>query len=148
WNIASLAAGASTVVQFSGVIDNAIDTPPPPNGSILLADVTATAFGGVQTNHAVTILTSAPLDLAVSGTPQRAAPGASVTYTASFGNGSAGAIGATLRVPLPPGTSFVSASGGGALNGGVVEWNLGVLPAGFFDRRKFVVQVSSAAFAG
>jgi uncharacterized repeat protein (TIGR01451 family)/MYXO-CTERM domain-containing protein len=51
-----------------------------------------------------------------------------LTFTISYDNDGPGvALDAVLSDTLPSGTSFVSASGGGVLSGGVVTWNLGNL---------------------
>ncbi|MEM8997123.1 MAG: hypothetical protein AAGF23_20235, partial [Acidobacteriota bacterium] len=53
--------------------------------------------------------------------------------------------GTVLRFPLPGGTSFVSASGGGSFAGGAVVWNLGTLSARRGGQRQVEVQVGSIA---
>jgi hypothetical protein len=76
-------------------------------------------------------------------------PGANLTYTLTFGHPLAGtATGAVLSFPLPVGTSFVSATGGGVESGGTVAWNLPALPAGQGGSRQVTVHVGSAVEAG
>ncbi|MBX7081910.1 MAG: DUF11 domain-containing protein [Nannocystaceae bacterium] len=54
-----------------------------------------------------------------------------VTFTIAYANaGEVTALEASLVDPLPPGTTFVSASGGGALVGSEVIWDLGNLGPG------------------
>jgi uncharacterized repeat protein (TIGR01451 family)/MYXO-CTERM domain-containing protein len=51
-----------------------------------------------------------------------------VSFTIEFRNdGLSGALDTGVRAKLPEGTSFISATGGGQLNGDVVEWDLGTL---------------------
>ncbi len=53
-----------------------------------------------------------------------------VTFSIAWANnGESVAYNALLQDPLPAGTTFVSATGGGTLSGGVVRWNLGNLAA-------------------
>ena len=51
--------------------------------------------------------------------------------------------------PLPAGTSFVSATGGGTFSNGTVTWNLGTIAAGSADTAlTLVVHVNAAQTAG
>jgi len=51
----------------------------------------------------------------------------------------------TLRVDVPAGTTFVSASNGGTASGGVITWNLGDLPPGTTGQVTFVLQVDNTS---
>jgi uncharacterized repeat protein (TIGR01451 family) len=63
--------------------------------------------------------------------PPTVASGANLTYTITYGNtGTAVANGVIIRDPIPAGTTFVSATGGGTFAAGVVTWNIGTIPAG------------------
>jgi len=63
--------------------------------------------------------------------PASVAWGQNITYTITYGNtGNSAANAVVIRNPMPAGTTFVSATGGGALVGGSVEWSLGALGAG------------------
>ena len=63
--------------------------------------------------------------------PATVAPFANLTYTITYGNtGDADATGVQIGDTLPVGTLFVSATGGGTPNGGVVTWPIGTVPAG------------------
>ena len=65
---------------------------------------------------------------------------ATLTYTLSYANSGTGiADNAVITDPIPAGTAFVSATGGGTLAGGNVTWNLGNLAAGAAGNVSFVV---------
>src|SRR5439155_6112946 len=55
----------------------------------------------------------------------------------------ANASGVVITDTIPGNTSFVSATGGGALAAGVVTWNVGALNAGSSGSVQLVVQVAS-----
>jgi uncharacterized repeat protein (TIGR01451 family) len=65
-----------------------------------------------------------------------------LTYTINYANpSSVGLTGVTLTSPLPPGTTFVSATGGGTVVGGNVVWNINALAAGGSGTVTFTVSV-------
>ena len=71
-------------------------------------------------------------------------PGALITYTLSLGAGNlALAQPVTLSDTLPLNVSFVSASDGGTLNGGVVSWSIPALAANATVTRTLVVRVGA-----
>ena len=76
--------------------------------------------------------------------------GTDLTYTLTVHTaGPSDALGVSVSDPLPAGTSFVSASGGGTLSNGTVTWNLGTIAAGAADTTlTLVVQVDAAQTAG
>jgi uncharacterized repeat protein (TIGR01451 family) len=70
------------------------------------------------------------LNISKSG-PATANVGNTATYTITYGNtGATNATSVVITDPVPSGTTFVSASGGGSLSGGNVVWNIGSLNAG------------------
>lgn len=70
-----------------------------------------------------------PLSIAKTA-PASAMQGGSLTYTITYGNTTAAPInGVVITDTVPSGTTFVSATGGGTLSGGVVTWNIGTIPA-------------------
>ena len=76
-------------------------------------------------------------------------PGQTVTYTLTISNiGNQGATGVTVSDALPANTTFVSASDGGAFNGGAVTWDIGNLAAGAVLTRTVTVVVNSVIPAG
>ena len=92
------------------------------------------------------VVSTADLSLGMVNASSPVTPGGALSYTMVFGNsGGTSAPAATLAVPLPPGTSFVSASDGGAASGGIVSWNVGALPSGGTGQRTLAVQVDAQA---
>src|SRR5207247_917698 len=92
-----------------------------------------------------TTVTSAPV-LAVSATdaPDPVAAGGTITYTLGYSNtGNSGATGVVLSDTIPVNTTFVSATGGGALSAGIVTWSIGSLAAGASASVQLVVRVAS-----
>ncbi|MEM7081833.1 MAG: dockerin type I domain-containing protein [Pseudomonadota bacterium] len=89
-------------------------------------------------------------DVAIDASADPVAPGSSLTYRVTYGyREDAGQVLASqLRLPLAPGTSFVSATAGGQLIGGVVEWDLGNLAPGEGGIVEVVVTVDSALVDG
>jgi uncharacterized repeat protein (TIGR01451 family) len=86
------------------------------------------------------------LTISKSG-PPTVASGANLTYTITYGNtGTAVASGVIIRDPIPAGTTFVSATGGGTFSAGVVTWNIGTIPAGTSGLTvSFTVNVTAAS---
>ncbi|MBK7538229.1 MAG: tandem-95 repeat protein [Myxococcales bacterium] len=74
-----------------------------------------------------------------------AATSQELTFSIAYRNDGPGfATGATLEASLPAGTSLVSASGAGALTGGVVRWTLATLLPGETGNATFTVVASTA----
>jgi uncharacterized repeat protein (TIGR01451 family) len=93
-----------------------------------------------------------PPGLAPGLTISKAAPatvssGANLTYTITYGNtGGADASSVVIKDPLPAGTTFVSATGGGTNSAGVVTWNVGTLTAGTTGQTvSFTVNVTATS---
>lgn len=79
--------------------------------------------------------------------PSNVLPGVNLTYTIAYANtGVTGATNVIIRDPLPSGTTFVSATGGGTLIGGNVVFAIGSLPAGSVTQTvSFIVSVNAAS---
>lgn len=68
------------------------------------------------------------LNISKSG-PATANTGDNIVYTITYGNtGGTDATGVSISDPIPTGTTFVSATGGGTASGGTVAWAIGSLP--------------------
>jgi uncharacterized repeat protein (TIGR01451 family) len=149
WSIKTLEPKASTVLEISALVDNTAENPPPAPGTVIALDAIVKAgavkAAGASTSAVVQLQKS--LDLTVTGAT-RAAPGGELEYTFRYGNPSAAATNAVLHVPIPAGTSVVSASTGAERKGSAVEWNLGSLPAGRSDWRKLRLKLDAKAKEG
>ena len=76
--------------------------------------------------------------------PKIVEAGERLTYTIDFRNsGSAEATNVEIRDPLPEHTAFVSATGGGSLQSGIVIWNIGTIAPGASRQVKFIAEVDS-----
>lgn len=81
-------------------------------------------------------------DIRVTASAPATSPTTTITFTLSYTNAGAGwADRAVLRDALPPGATFVSATGGGTLVGSEVVWNLGNLTPGAMGTVSFTVVV-------
>ncbi len=93
-----------------------------------LADLTDTGLAASLTVLAGT----APAGLTVSkSAPATIVSGQNLTYTLTYGNaGGAVAPSVVIRDTIPAGTTFVSATNGGTVQGTDVVWNIASVPAG------------------
>ncbi|MBK7952236.1 MAG: DUF11 domain-containing protein [Deltaproteobacteria bacterium] len=139
WSLGTIAAGQSITASLSptvaaGAIGPIAFDPVLNSGS--------TASASIAVNAALA------LDVSLHEAADPIAAGDALAYTLHFGNRSASnaAPNALLRLPLPANTTFVSASDGGVLNGGAVEWSLGTLAPGQSGTRD-VVLASGAGLA-
>ncbi len=109
-------------------------------GAVQSASMTASVMVGA----------SRTFDLAVREDADPAPPGATLTYTLTFGNITTATVAQStaLRMPLPLNTQFVAASDGGTLVDGTIEWALGTLGPGASGERDLVVRVADSAVPG
>ena len=140
WDLPPLAPGERMTVGAAPQIPAGSFTPP--EGTVIpwRAEVFEQLGGATGANrsarHSVLVRALEPFELALDVMPDPSPPNGNVTYTATFGNtAGTSAVGTTLSLPIPPGFSFVSASGGGAVNGGAVTWPLGSIPSGRGGKR-------------
>lgn len=84
------------------------------------------------------------LNILKSG-PPTANVGDDITYTITYGNtGGTNASNVVITDPVPPGTTFVSATAGGTNIAGVVTWNIGTVNAGVVGQTvQFTVHVTA-----
>jgi len=143
WSLGSLGAGETRTVQMSSRISTGA-----PEGALLVASASVNSVQGGALQAQQVLVDSTPLRLWMATDEGLVAPGGTLTYTLGFYNGSGGSLlNAVLRASLPAGTSFVSASGGGVLNGNAVEWSLGTVAVGARGEQQFSVVVGSGAAA-
>jgi uncharacterized repeat protein (TIGR01451 family) len=97
----------------------------------------------------VLIDTGRRLDLSLDEESDPVEAGAELTYTLTFGNRSAAlAPNAVIQMPLPVGTTFMSASDDGMLDGDVVRWPLNTLSPGESGIRLLTVQFDDTLVDG
>ena len=97
----------------------------------------------------LTVAEATPLALTLGADTSPAAPGAEIEYVLTFGNRSQATLSdLALSLALPAGTSFVSASEGGILDGSNIEWTISSLPPGLGTTRRARVQVDAPASNG
>ena len=134
WALGTLSAGERVTVTLPAVVTSGTA-----DGRLPHWRATLSEGGGEQVtaSQAVLVQESPALELLLTDAPDPAASDGALHYDLVYANRSASTVtGTSLRLPVPPGTSFVSASDGGALVGDDVVWNLGVLPAGRSGERR------------
>jgi uncharacterized repeat protein (TIGR01451 family)/MYXO-CTERM domain-containing protein len=83
-------------------------------------------------------------DVQITKTAPLAVSSSDVTYTLEYANYGAGpALDVVLTDPIPSGSTFVSATGGGAFAAGKVIWNLGDLPRKAWGTVSFTVKLGA-----
>src|SRR5262249_32282425 len=142
WSLGSLAAGASTVGELPAFAsDSAVA------GQLInfYATLNDTVGGNASGFTSVRVRSNARFDLAVRESADPVQPGADLTYKLSYGYRQDAPViaNATMRMQLAPGTSFISATGGGVLMGNDVEWNLGTMNPGDGGFRELTVHVDA-----
>ncbi len=127
WDIGTLAAGQSNITFYRTKIDdNATDT-------TITTDVTVSASNSsdAHTTHKITIDPTPLLQMILTSTSGPISPGRRITYNLKYGNiGSTSPSNVTIRMPVPDGTTFTSATDNGMVENDTVVWNLGLLGAG------------------
>ena len=128
YNFGSIPAGQSKTAKLRFVVNGSGNVPP--DGTVIHLTVTDTARQ-VSVSRSAVVQSSPVLSLQLSTEQGTVAPGGNFTYTLATANVSSLSVsGTTLTATVPGGATFVSADGGGVLNGAVVTWNLGALPRG------------------
>jgi uncharacterized repeat protein (TIGR01451 family) len=147
WTIGTIPAGRAVTVSLPLPVAGATAA----GTTITLpGNVLVNAVSTVTANASVVVSTTNALSLAVDEDKDRVLTGELLTYTLTYGNRlpSASVTGSTLSFPVPPGTTFVSATGGGLFGAGSVQWNLGSLPATQSGQQQVVVSVNNGLAAG
>ncbi|MEZ5565189.1 MAG: thrombospondin type 3 repeat-containing protein [Gammaproteobacteria bacterium] len=147
WVLGTIPAGGGTTVSLPLTVTSAA-----PAGTVitLAGNLLVNAVSNQTANASTTVSTGNALSLSVDEDKHPVAPGAALTYTLTYGNRDATSTvsGTTLSLPIPAGTTFVSATGGGSLVGSTVQWTLGSLPAGQSDQQQVVVNVNAGTAVG
>ncbi len=100
---------------------------------------------GPSASASVAIDAGLTLDVSLNEAAAPVAAGGALAYSLHFGNRSTldTAPNDLLRLPLPAGTTLVSASDGGVFVGGAVEWSLGTLQPGQSGTRSVAFAVGA-----
>jgi uncharacterized repeat protein (TIGR01451 family) len=120
WIVGTLAPGQSQSVDYQVIAKKP---------GRLCNKAIATAAGGLrEENESCVTVSEMKLDLGMTG-PERRYLNIPAAYQITVSNpGTLPLTNVVLNDPLPPETTFISASGGGELTGGRVQWTIGTLP--------------------
>ena len=95
-------------------------------------------------SHTVTTQSDSPLEIAVDPLSDPVASGATLVYEIVYGNnGNVDVQDTVMSFPIPAGTQFQSATGGGVHDSGSVSWALGGLTPSASGRERVSVQVDA-----
>lgn len=140
-------AGLPTTLATTGAGDGNLTVAP---GSLIQATYTDLLDASPIATATATIATPALL-LRKSVQPEPVRAGLNLTYTLEVENsGTVPLTGVLLRDPLPEGTTFVSADGGGVYTADTrqVAWNIGTLSVGQIRTLTLLLQVGRELSAG
>ena len=148
WDLGTIPAGESVTVTLPPVVSDSVAA-----GTLIAfsAEVSDSSGEMAGANETVEVVTNRVLELRLTEiTQEPVVPGADVTYQLSFGHTATSTVAtnAMLRLPVPAGLVFVSASGGGSLNVDTVEWNLGTLLPGQVGERRVTFTVGAGLLLG
>ena len=146
FTIDSLAAGRGRVFSVPALVNASISA-----GSVIYLEASAVASGITPVEMSTNVrVEDRDRDLRIDSNRDPVEPGADINYELAFGSlgTSTGSPNAMLTMEVPPGTSLVSASDGGTLNSGRVEWSLGALNPGESGRRSVALSVDGGVAVG
>ena len=130
WNLGTLADGSSATFHVTVHVD-AARTTDLSNTAGVGSDVTDPDASNDSATEGTSVQTEADLSITKSDSADPVLAGTDLTYTLSVTNaGPSDATNVVVSDPLPVGTSFVSADGGGLEAAGTVTWNVGSLVNG------------------
>lgn len=142
WNLGALPRGATRTRSAALWTQGNLSS-----GELLEFDVSTSANDGLDTTRrraAVAIRSTRSLDLANTAGRDPVNANGTLNRVLTYGNRTASALGATtLRLPVPPGASLLSASDGGTLSSGDVIWSLASLASGAGGQRTATFQVGN-----
>jgi uncharacterized repeat protein (TIGR01451 family) len=119
------------------------------NTASVSSDTSDPSSGDNSDTEGTTVQPTADLSVSKGDSPDPVVAGNQVTYTMVVtNNGPSTAQSVVLADPLPAGTSFVSADGGGSESGGTVTWNLGDLANGASATVHLTVAVNAGRTSG
>ncbi len=141
WTLGPLGPGASLTVSFDDFASSFA-----PSGTLIPFEIELLEGGQPTRNfsHTVRVQEDAPLKLSLGPLADPVAPGEALVYELVWGNTSTQAAdNVELKLPLPVGTDFLSATGSGVLSGDTVIWDLGSVAAGDGSRARVSVEVDA-----
>jgi uncharacterized repeat protein (TIGR01451 family) len=125
WELGVLGPGAGLSVGFNTTMHgNTVD------GTLVPLEIELFEGGQPARNNSHTLIarTDSPLELTVVPLPDPVKSEGTLVYDIIYANsGNVAAENSSLNFPVPEGTQFVSATGGGMFSGDSVNWNLGTL---------------------
>jgi hypothetical protein len=146
WNIGTLAHGTGRTVSFPMTVLPGQTAPADETALTTMASIVADGIGQISTDATAIVDRNRALAVSIDEDHDPVAPSAELRYAVRYGNrGLTALTAATLDVPLPAGTNFISATDGGTLANGTVTWPLGDLAAGANGVREMIVEVDSNA---
>jgi hypothetical protein len=141
WNLGALAPGITRAVSFNVNVKNVAD------GTLIPIEIDlAEATIEVATlSLSVEVQSDSPLEVAVDPLSDPVASGATLVYEVVYGNTSSdtSSEASVLDFPVPPGATFVSATGEGIFADGHVSWSLGSLAPHSGGRQRVTVELEA-----
>jgi hypothetical protein len=120
WSLGTLQPGQARTVAMYQIMTSALA------GDLITFNADVRATGHHASGSAATIVDFSPaFDLLIDAERDPVVPGQEAEVVLRFGNDGAVERTGRLEVPLPEGTTLVSASNGGQLAAGLVSWELG-----------------------
>jgi hypothetical protein len=119
----------------------------PPDGTPITLNVVDEM--GSSVSRMTTAAATPALGLQLACNQSNVSPGGNFTYTLTYYGAGAGSVpGGVLTVPVPDGTTFSSADGGGVEQNGVVTWPLGTVISGSSGQVHLTLQAGNGLLAG
>ncbi len=147
WLLGDIRPGESKTVNLPMVL-----SPSQAGGDLVEFNARVADDQGVQSRHSASlrVQNDTVYDVAVDSSADPVAAGSQLAYRVTYGyRQDAGQINnSSLRLPIPDGTTFVSASAGGVVVGDAVEWALGNLAPGEGGIVEAVVSVDAGLLNG
>ncbi len=143
WSLGPLGPGVTRVIGFSESVRSGVAS-----GTFfdLRTDLLEAGSLVAEVDHTLEVEADSPLEVFVDPTRDPAPSGELLVYEITYGNTSASAAeDSELRFPIPAGTQFVSATGGGLLVGGEVIWDLGSLGPRLAGTERVTVEIDPVA---
>ena len=141
WTLGSLPPGGGVSVTLPPDVSNGIE-----DGTLIQFDAKVLVDDVQQAEISKTLqVESDPFfELNIDEATDPVTTDGLLAYVCTYGNISSKASNVKLAFPIPTGTSFVSATGGGTESAGEVTWDLGSLASGEGGRQKVIVQVNAS----